>query len=371
MGPRTWDRKQVIMKETLDRLSSGRQLRIGVVKTDGIGDAVLASPFFYELRKDFKNAHITGFLSPMGNEVLDGLNVFDEVRGIDPKWLKYKKLNIFTRLISAFKLAGMINREKIDLLIGMRYHDRLSSLILSLAKAKLKIGYDVKGMGFGINIKMPLPPKGMHVILKNLSILKYFIPGKKAKIKMGFSTNRQSDKKVEKLLKENKITRYMVVHPVSGHISKDWSILKYKELLKKLSRKYKIIVVGGKDDHRIDEFMGKNIYNFAGDLNIKELGSLIKGAHFVLGNDSAAVHIAAVYGIKSLTIFSGTCLYEEWMAYNRKSYIITKSVDCRECALVKCNKKEHECMDINIEFVEKVIAKILAGKQKHNIINFG
>ena len=91
-------------------------------------------------------------------------------------------------------------------------------------------------------------------------------------------------------------------------------------------------------------------------------------ARFVIGNDSAAVHIAAVFNVKSLTLFSGSALFEEWGAYGKNAFILTKDVICRECELSVCDKKVHECMEFGVEEVEKLAHKIIAGKQKNKVI---
>ena len=127
--------------------------RIVVVKTDNIGDAVLASGFFFELRKSFKKGEITAFLSPAGASVLQGTGAIDKIKVFESAWLKYKKTFFLSRISSALKLASEISKINPDILIGMRYKDRLSSLVISMAKAGKKYGYDVGGMGFGIGNK--------------------------------------------------------------------------------------------------------------------------------------------------------------------------------------------------------------------------
>jgi len=361
-------RRYVDMKTIAEKTASGRKLRIAVIKTDGIGDAVLASPFLFELRKFFKNAEITGFLSPAGKEVLDNQGIFDTITVIDPLWLKYKKVFFIKRIASAMKLLSAVNKAKPDILISLRYQDRLTSLVTSLAQAKEKTGYNVLGMGFGINNKViPLPP-GTHVIEKNLNVLKYLGIKLKAPAKTGFSLSKSAVSNVRAILKKSRIKKYIVVHPVSGHLSKDWAPEKYKDLIKFLSRRHKIVIAGSASDNRIKEYGGKNVYNLAGRLSIKELGALIKTAAMVIGNDSAAVHIGAAFGVKTLTIFSGTCDYREWGAGGRKSYIIRKPVECENCGLLKCNKKMHECMEIPPEFAADTVNKIFSGKQKQRVI---
>jgi len=349
------------------QIKNEKDLKIGVVKTDNIGDAVLASPFFFELRKHFNKAHITAYLSHAGKEVLDGLKLFDEIKTINPLWLSYNKTPFVQRIASALGLLSMVNKEKFDVLIGMRYQDRLSSLVLSLSNAKNKIGYDVKGMGFGIRNKISMPDKKTHEIFKHLAILKYLGIEKKSKVRLGFSISEESEKKAKEVIKEYKIKKYIVIHPVSGHISKDWGIDRFKALATGLSKKYKVIIAGLAEDKGINDIKGKNIFNLAGKLNIKELGSIIKNSLMVIGGDSAGVHIGQAFNRKTLTIFSGAAYYEGWMAFGKKSFIIFKDTDCRGCELIKC-KREHECLNISVSYVIKIAEKILKDSQKEKII---
>ncbi len=343
-----------------------KKLKIVVVKTDGIGDAILASPFFYELRKNFGNAYITGILSSSGKEVLDGLKIFDEIIVFNPAWLKYKKVSFLKRIFSAFSLLFLINKIKPDLLISLRWQDRITSFIFSLSSAKKKIGYDVKGMGFGIHLKA-VCNKNLHTVENNMNLLKLIFPEKKFKIKLGFSITKQTLERVKKFLKDKKINKYIVIHPVSGHISKDWGIFNYLKLSKKLSKKHKVIIIGSKNDKNIEKISGSNIINTAGIFNIKETGALIKNSEMVIGGDSAAVHIASVFKKKTLTIFSGAALYENWAAYNKNNFILVKNVKCRGCELIQCNKN-HECMDFGVEYVYKLVNRILYDKQKRRVI---
>jgi len=333
-------------------MNSKKRFHIVVIKTDGIGDAILASPFLFELRKKFKDAFITGILSPAGKEVLDLLNIFDDIKIFDPQWLKYKKVFFIKRWLSAMQLLLLVNKLKPDIAIAMRWQDRLTSFVLSLCNATRKIGYDVGGMGFGIDIKVPLQ-SGIPAVIKNLNLLSYIIPNKKLKIKLVISIDIKSTNNIRKLLKKYKIKKYIVVHPISGHISKDWGIENYKNLIELIAKKYKVIVIGGPQDKEAELLNGKNILNLTGKLSIKETAVLIKFSSFVIGNDSAAVHIASVFNKKSLTLFSGTADPLEWKAWNKNNYVMIKNVKCAVCGLSFCNQREHYCMNFTVQEVYK------------------
>jgi ADP-heptose:LPS heptosyltransferase len=348
-----------------------KKLRIAVIKTDGIGDAVLASPFFLGLRKHFKDAHITAYLSHGGAQVLDGLGCFDDVRVFDAQWLKYDPKPFFVRWFSAFSLINLLNKGKYDMIIGMRWQDRLTSFIVSMAEAKEKYGYDTGGMGFNINNIVKYPPISSHTAEKNMLMLRA-ITGEKLPAKPLLKTDKKSEDDVKALLEKGKVTKYIVMHPISGHPSKDWDIERYNSLAEYLSRGIKTVVIGAKTDRGVEKIRGRHVINLAGMLTIKEIKALIKKAALVIGNDSAGVHIASALGVRSLTIFSGTARHQEWGAYGDKSYIIDKYASCSPCSMADCDKKENnkECLDVPPDFVARLALDIIAGKQKQRLIKY-
>ena len=343
-------------------------LNIAVIKTDGIGDAVLASPFFLGLRRHYKDARITAYLSPSGAQVLDGLGCFDEVKTFEAKWLSYDKKPFYTRWLSALSLLTMIRKNKYDIIIGMRWQDRLTSLITSLSGAKERYGYDTGSMGFYLNHPVKYPPMASHVAEKNMLLLKE-ITGAQYSPKPALKTDAVSESSIKQLIGKGKISKYLVIHPVSGHPSKDWGIERYSALGEYLSRGIKVIVVGAKSDAGISNIRGWHIVNLAGMLTIKEMKAIIKHASLVIGNDSAAVHMASAFGVKSLTIFSGSARYQEWGAYGEKSFIIDRHVRCSPCGLLKCGKKM-ECLDVPVDFVARAALDIMEGRQKQKLIKY-
>ncbi|PKL90960.1 MAG: hypothetical protein CVV21_10475 [Candidatus Goldiibacteriota bacterium HGW-Goldbacteria-1] len=349
-------------------MEKNRKIRIGVIKADGIGDAVLASPFFFGLRQHYKHAHITAFLSPAGKEALEGLGLFDKIEVINPLWLSYEKKSLFERWGSALSVLKHVNKHHFDTLISLRWQDRLSSLILSFSNARDKYGYDVNGAGFGINRKMASPKRNIHETEKHILFLQR-ITGKKYPVKLGFALSKQSEENITRLLKKGEVEKFAVLHPVSGHSSKDWGIDNYRNLAAMLAKKINVVVVGNKTDGDIMSIKGKNIVNLSGIITVREMGSLIKRAQIVIGNDSAAVHIASAFNVKSLTVFSGAADYKEWGALGKNSYIVTKDVPCAKCQQAECDRGKI-CLEIPPEFIHSIADRILKNKQKHNIIQY-
>lgn len=333
--------------------------KICVIKADGIGDAVLASPFFRELRRLYPKAEITAFLSPLGAPVLSEPGLIDKVIVFDPLWLKYKKTFFLKRCISALSLVLKINTIKPHILIGLRWQDRLSSLVLSLSNAKDKFGYDVRGMGWGINHKFSAPVSGTPEYLKHLAALKQMNKSAKLKPRFGVFVSRGAEKRVSLLTARYKKTGYTVIHPVSGHPSKDWDRSKYRELAVKLARKTGVFVIGAAADRGIERITGAKAHNLAGKLSIEETAALIKNAKFFIGNDSFGGHMSAVFGVKSLTLFSGTAPAAEWAPYGKKAVVLVSQAECAPCGKTNCDKETHKCMDFTVKEVYERVVKVL------------
>ena len=146
----------------------------------------------------------------------------------------------------------------------------------------------------------------IHVAAKNMLLLKA-ITNEKYPEKPILKTDIASEENISALLKKGNICKYIIIHPVSGHLSKDWGIENYNSLAEYLSRGIKIIVIGDKNDKGINVLRGRHVVNLSGMLTVKELKAIIKHADLVIGNDSAAVHIAAAFA---------PAPYKQWLDQN-------------------------------------------------------
>lgn len=107
-------------------------------------------------------------------------------------------------------------------------------------------------------------------------------------------------------IKDNSV----VLHPFASWSAKEWGIQKFLELYKKLANNElipKIIVPGNieKLEEIITE-LKKNRIDYVITYNIDELINVIKKSSVLIGNDSGPIHIAAMLGLATFTIFGPT-----------------------------------------------------------------
>ena len=116
------------------------------------------------------------------------------------------------------------------------------------------------------------------------------------------------------------------------------------------------------------------ITNYVGKTTIPEMVSIISKASFVLGNDSAAVHIASATNVPSIAILSGTH-YKRFLPYpsnvNLKysPRVVINKMNCFNCDYhcIFPDEEPFECIKrISVEAVEEEVRKMIDEIEKSN-----
>lgn len=148
---------------------------------------------------------------------------------------------------------------------------------------------------------------------------------------------------------------FYAVFPGSVWPTKRWPKEKFAELIMELSKKKPVILLGGKDEHKLCEEIktmtlenSEKILNFAGELSLIEVLMLLLNASVVISNDSAGAHLAAVANTPSVVIFGPTVPKFGYRPWSQVSSVVeTEGLSCRPCGPhghSKCPIGTHECM---------------------------
>ena len=105
---------------------------------------------------------------------------------------------------------------------------------------------------------------------------------------------------------------YFVVAPGASRGHKQWPIDRFVEVAKRMSRAYprwRCVVVGTQAERatsqRLVVELGSKTENLAGETSLVDLIDIVAKSRFVLGNDSAVVHIAAACRVPSVLVVGG------------------------------------------------------------------
>ena len=110
---------------------------------------------------------------------------------------------------------------------------------------------------------------------------------------------KEENQKILKYLPKNN-KKIIAVNIESKDKKRCWSSKKYLKLIKKLDKKYNIILLGVDPNYNKIITHNTNIISLVGKLNIRESALLIKNSNLYVGNDSGLIHIS--YALKTPVI---------------------------------------------------------------------
>ncbi len=326
--------------------------KILVIKLRHLGDVLLTTPVFYNLKKYLNDVKVDAFIYEDSFDVLKNNPYVNEIFTFDRN---IKKLSFFKRLINEIKIIKEIKKRKYDLVINLTEGDR-GAILAYFSKAKYKIGFDPEKKGFFKKEKIyshiiKNTKTKRHTVEKNLDALRRIgIFPKKEDKKLFFKISMQAEKNIKLLLAENNIilNDYVLIHPTTRWRFKCWD--KFDQLVQYFHKKnQKIIVVCGKANHEIDMIneiiKDNNVLNLAGKVSIDELAFLISCSKAFYCLDSFSFHLANSLQAKVIAFFGPTCDVTWGIWENDNAKIITSKISCRPCSLDGCGgSKVSECM---------------------------
>lgn len=153
-------------------------------------------------------------------------------------------------------------------------------------------------------------------------------------------------------------TTWVAIAPGSKMPAKRWSLERFEALGHRIlseNPSVMLAVIGGNDDLEIGDLLcsawGARSANLAGKLSIFGSAAVLKRCSVYVGNDSGAMHLAALVGTPCVAIFSARDVRGKWEPYGSSHRVLRQETDCAGCMLEICDRG-NECLDrISVECV--------------------
>lgn len=310
--------------------------KILIIRADGIGDMLNATPAIGLLRRNYPSAKITVLARPLNAPVLQGNPDVDNVLIFD----RQGEHNSFTRKLKYYQ---SIRGEKFDLVVAM-HTATFPHFIAYISGAPYRLGRYQKGYKSTLtHAWRGKYEKGeTHEIDKNLDLVKLICEGDVPR-KLVFNLTADEITYAEDLLKSWNIkndTLLIGIHPGGSSFDKRWPERNYAELADKLSDDYEasILLLHGPDEaeltHTIQEAMDSPAIIYS-PKTIRELGAVLSLCSLVVCNDSGPMHLAAALDVPTVAIFGPTD-YVAWRPMSKKASIVRRDMPCWPCNAHKC-----------------------------------
>jgi len=312
--------------------------KILLIKLGAVGELVMASPFFEQLRKHFPHSEIVlvvGRSSYAAVEHNPNINRFILADDLD-----LYRGGLIRRSLEFFRLIFKLRKEEFDLsfVLQRAWPFRLLSC---LAGVPVRVGFGRGREDFFLT-HATFIHLGKNESESYLDLLRKM--GIPAVFKKTFYYLSDEEKDFLDLFLE----RYSIVSgeeviavaPGGGEsakrtmLTRRWPVQSYIELIQRLQRERssRVILVGGPGDREVTNHIIQISPDCldATDLSFGDMASVLRRCNLFVGNDSAPLHIASSMGIPCVGIFGPTDPHQ-WAPHDQNSRVIVKPVECHPC----------------------------------------
>ena len=318
--------------------------RILVIKLDHLGDVLLATPVFSNLRRAYPNAELHALTGAWSRVVLEKHpDVNNVVEYNSPAFCRTGQP---TSLRETFNLYRQLRRQKYDLIVELRSDWRtvwfafLRFTPKRLSRAALQVANKLGFAQFS----------GTHETTRNLDVLRQ--AGIPTPVQTAiFSVTTEDKKWAFDFLATYQIDRQhplIAIHPGSPIALKRWMPERYAELADWLiaQKRAQILYVGVKDEipitTEIQALMRGESINIAGKTTLTQLASILHTCNVFIGNDSGPMHLAAAVGTQTVGLY-GPGDPTRFGPAGAKCQTIRRKSDC-SCLGTVCRYGKSGCM---------------------------
>ncbi len=290
--------------------------KILVVQIGKIGDMILTTPLFAELKRLYPDSEISVLASTKNSAITKKLSTVDFT-------LEYDK-----KFYSTLKLITTFRRKSFDLWIDTKdEYSSTSKLLKSLCSPKKSLGFNFEKQVFDVDLKSYVV--GEHRVDINLSPVNYLSNKKKHRsVKPNVDIPSQDSLNVIKCLA--KVSGKKILLNLSAGINtRDWAAEKWIEVSDAIDSGCNVILTGQEKDYEsINLIIGKSkrekIY-FIETNTIFELAELIKQCDLIVTPDTSAVHLASCFNTPIVCFFHNVDWVHRKFAPLSEKQIITVS----------------------------------------------
>jgi len=343
--------------------------RILIANLAHMGDVVMMSSMLPHLKTKFPKSEIGVLIGSWSLSLMKNHPYVDHVHIVDHWKLNRAPIPFFKKFFhyyQTFFRAVKEIRNSYDIAIDSYFFFPNAIPIFWKAKIPVRIGYTSGGFGdlltHAVEWKNLVQPLTHYYIplLKFLNIS----PSHDDSCMRPYLPQPQTSQIHTRVGKPSDVARqaYIVVHIGTGSTLKEWPLSKWRELVKKINT-YPLYFTGkGAHENKlitniIDQIEG--CINMADQLNWEEYTALLKGASLMIGVDSLAGHLAAVFDTPSVLIYSGMSNLDHWKPLNKKCTVLTKSLPCSPCYRGKGCSAMTCIRDVDVESVYQACKQTL------------
>jgi len=319
--------------------------RILIIKWSALGDLVMASALFEDIRRAFPHAELHLNTLPVNQQLFSADTRFSKIIALDSR-AKSGKLFAMLRWWHAIR-AG-----RYDMVIDLQTNDRSRFLLAALQLTGRGIRYRIGNHGFWPYTTGPNDlPRSINPILRMHTALN--LAGIPTPTRHPVLTVPQKNReRVQHLLTQQGIENdnYALLFPgchPRGYL-KRWGEQNYAELGRLLLQRglvKHVVIAGGPDEIQLGDAIASGIgagsVNMCGATEMLDIIPLAEHAHYIIGNDTGTSHLAAC-SERPQVVICGPTDPARVKPLGDQVIAIQADLPCSNCYRKHCS--HHSCM---------------------------
>ncbi len=344
--------------------------RILLIQLGDIGDVIWTTPTLWAVKKAYPRAEVSILIREGYGALLEedpSLDKVFEVPGRRRRLLHQGKEQI--------RFLRSLRREAFSLAIDLRAGDR-GAFLAYLTGAPMRVALLYRrGVPFWRNrvfthlIDPPLSDKKIRGAAEQSLRIIRGMGIEPCETTPRLWVSEEADRRVKDLLQKEKIARsgqWITLNPFSRWGYKEWSLEKWSKVIDWLSEEYRIsaVITGSPEEReRAQDWVKKcrpGVLNLVGKTSLQELAGLLRLSSLHIGVDSAAPHIAAGVGTRTITIY-GPSDWFDWAPVGGGHRVVSPDKECAPCHQKGCRDEgRSQCLDeLPVEKVQTAIREAL------------
>jgi len=278
-----------------------------LIKPDHLGDVVLFTSVLKPIKEKYPNSNIDVVVGPWSNQILNHNPHIRKVYNVNHYKHNRCSENVLIKLwvffVTYLRVLSAIRKEQYGAILNFRSYGANLVTLQYFSCSKCNIGFASSGLSPLLDIEVELK-KGQHEVEYFLDILKELGVYKKLS-NLTFQMFPQDGDRifVDRVIDENKLQKFIILHPGSGDKNRMKDDGFWRDLLAKESRK---IVLCGTADERdlVKNIPFSNAVDLMGVFSLLQLFEFYKRAELIYTVESLAGHIASMTNTKTVSFYS-------------------------------------------------------------------
>ena len=327
--------------------------RFLIVRLSSLGDIIFTLPMLAALRHTFCRSHIAWVVNERWKPLLEGNPDLNDI------------ITLRNSSIRSFIACGKRLRENNYTCVLDAQGLYKSSLLAKLTHVKPRIGYSFSYAREGpasLLYTQRIKPTTKHMVDMNRE-LAVAAGAKLDTVRFPLVIPGEAQSAVQQFLASTKISRYVVLSPGGGWLSKLWPPDRFGELALKIWETHglRIIINCGPGEAELAEIVVANATSalpIIVQYRIPEMMALLRGAELVVAADSGPLHLANALGTAVVGLFGPTSPDRNGPFGGRD--IVVRNLDDADTTYKRENSYSEEMCSITVEQVMEAVEKRLA-----------